>query len=103
MKKLFICLLCIAILFGLCACAPTIVDGTGVQRRVLNGFVIIQDLGNCTYVAYNQATKVVYYLESDSYNGYLSPYIIYQDGYLYGAVFENGEITPIPYAYAPLE
>ena len=103
MKKLLICTLCIVMLLSLCACASTTVDDTGVKRTVLNGFVIIQDLGQCTYVAYNQVTKVVYYLESDSYNGYLSPYLIYQDGALYGAIFQDGEIVPVPYAYAPLE
>ena len=107
MKKFIICfILVISIMLGLCACHPTVVDDQGVERTMLNGFVIIHEqgrTGSCTFVVYHQVTKVVYYLESDSYNGFLSPYIIYQDGALYGAIFQDGEIVPVPYAYAPLE
>lgn len=107
MKKIIICfILAISIMLGLCACYPTTVDEQGVERTILNSFVIIHEqgeIGSRTLVVYHQATKVVYYLETTSHGDYLSPYFIYQDGALYGAIYQDGKITPVPYAYAPLE
>ena len=40
----------------------------------------------------------MFYIETAGYGGYLSPYQIYQDGAIYGAVYENGKIVPKPYA-----
>ena len=106
MKK-FICFALILILLigSLCACTPTIVDG-GVEREIFNNtFIAITDydvaIDYC--VVYEKDTKIVYYLETAGNDGgYLSPYLIYQDGYIYGAVFQDGEIKPAPYASAPL-
>ncbi len=104
MKKFIVCfVLVISIMLGLCACYPKTVDEQGVERTVINGFVIISTINNYSHVVYNQTTKVVYYLEIETHAGYLSPYFIYQDGALYGAIFQDGEIIPVPYAYAPLE
>lgn len=104
MKRFIVCfILVISIVLGLCACYPKTVDEQGVERTVIDGFVVISAIDNCNYVAYNQTTKVVYYLQSGSHGGWLSPYLIYQDGVLYGAIFQDGEIIPVPYAYAPLE
>lgn len=104
MKKVIVCLILVfTIMLGLCACYPKIVDEQGVERTIMDGFVVISITNNNDrYVVYNQATNVVYYLESDSYNGYLSPYLIYKDGYIYGAIFQDGEIIPVPYASTPL-
>ena len=104
MKKFIVCfVLAISIVLGLCACYPKTIDEQGVERAVIDGFVVISTINNFDYVVYNQTTKVVYYLESETYGGYLAPYFIYQDGALYGAIFQDGEIIPVPYAYAPLE
>ena len=104
MKKFIICfILVISIIFGLCACYPTVVDEQGTERTVINGFIVISTINNYQHVVYNQTTKVVYYLETETHAGYLSPYLIYQDGALYGAIYQDGKITPVPYAYAPLE
>ena len=80
-------------------------DEHGAERDLFNGrfAVITKNNDNASFIVYDISTKVVYYLEADSYNGYLSPYLIYQDGYIYGAIFQDGEIIPVPYAYAPLE
>lgn len=103
MKKIIVLILVI-IMLSLCACYPTIIDEQGVERTLITGFVVISSIGNgYDHIVYNQTTKVVYYLETGTHAGYLSPYFIYQDGALYGAIYENGEITPVPYAYAPLE
>ena len=104
MKKFIVCfVLVISIMLGLCACYPKTVDEQGVERTVMDGFVIISTINNYSHVVYNQTTKVVYYLEIETHAGYLSPYFIYQDGAPYGAIFQDGEIIPVPYAYAPLE
>ncbi len=105
MKKIIVCfVLVISLMLGLCACQSTITDEHGTERDLFNGrfAVITKNTDNASFIVYDISTKVVYYLEADSYNGYLSPYLIYQDGALYGAIFENGEIKPVPYAYAPL-
>jgi hypothetical protein len=104
MKRFIVCfVLVISIMLGLCACYPKTVDEQGVERTVMDGFVVISTISNYSHVVYNQTTKVVYYLEIETHAGYLSPYFIYQDGALYGAIFQDGEIVPVPYAYAPLE
>jgi hypothetical protein len=104
MKRFIVCfILAISIMLGLCACYPKTVDEQGVERTVINGFVVISTINNFNHVVYNQTTKVVYYLASETHGGYLTPYLIYQDGALYGAIFQDGEIVPVPYAYAPLE
>lgn len=100
MKRFIVCfVLVISIMLGLCACYPKTVDEQGVERTVIDGFVIISTINDFNHVVYNQTTKVVYYL----HGGCLAPYFIYQDGALYGAIFQDGEIIPVPYAYAPLE
>ena len=104
MKRFIVCfVLVISIMLGLCACYPKIIDEQGVERKVIDGFVVISTINNYNHVVYNQTTKVVYYLEAETHGDYLSPYFIYQDGALYGAIFQDGEIVPVPYAYAPLE
>ena len=107
MKKFIICfVVVISIMLSLCACQEIIVD-EGKERIVHDGtFVEIKsNIESCNYIVYDKNTKVVYYLETSSSTdgGHLSPYLIYQDGYIYGAIFQDGEIIPVPYAYAPLE
>ena len=107
MKK-FICFALILILLigSLCACTPVVVD-EGAERKIFdNTFIAITNYDGVVYdhcVVYEKNTKIVYHLETAVNNGgYLSPYLIYQDGYIYGAIFQDGEIKPVPYASAPL-
>ena len=107
MKK-FICFALILILLISClsACVPSVVD-EGAERKIFdNTFIAITDYDGVTddnCIVYEKDTKIVYYLETAAnYGGYLSPYLIYQDGYIYGAIFQDGEIKPVPYASAPL-
>lgn len=105
MKKIIVCfVLMMSLMLGLCACQPTITDEHGAERDLFNDrfAVITRNNDYASFIVYDISTKVVYYLESDSYNGYLSPYLIYKDGALYGAIFQDDEIIPVPYAYAPL-
>lgn len=107
MKKFIICfILVISIMLGLCACQETIID-EGVERDVYDGsFVVIETRSNrSNYLVYDKDTKIVYYLETavSTDGGHLSPYLIYQNGALYGAIFQDGEIIPVPYASVPLQ
>jgi hypothetical protein len=104
MKKIIVCLILVfTIMLGLCACYPKTVDEQSVERTVINGFVVISTINHYNHVVYNQTTKVVYYLETGTHVGYLSPYLIHQDGYIYGAIFQDGEIIPAPYAIVPFK
>lgn len=97
MKKIICLLLALVMCLSLCACAATtVVDGEEVE--ILDSyFAVIERQGN-DYLVYDMNTKVVYYLESGSDYSQLSPYQMYQDGALYGAVYENGQIVAKPYA-----
>lgn len=104
MKK-FICFALILILLigSLCACTPTIVD-QGEERSVFCGsFVFIEKRTMGNSIVYDKDTAIVYYLKHSGHGGHLSPYLIYQDGYIYGAIFQDGEIKPVPQASAPLK
>ena len=107
MKRFTFCIiLIISIMLSLCACAPTTIDEQGIEREVKYGtFVVIQTMAenNHVYLVYHKLTNVVYCLQTGGNNGFCTPYFIYQDGALYGAIFQDGEIIPVPYAYAPLE
>lgn len=107
MKRFIVCfVLAISIMLGLCACNPTTTDDKGISRELIYGsFVVLDKYGFdfTTVVVYHKTTSVVYYLQSGSYGGFLTPYQIYQDGQIYGAIYQDGKIVPVPYAYAPLE
>ena len=107
MKRFIVCfVLVISIMLSLCACYPKTIDEQGVERRAFyKQFVVIEDDEDYSVaIVYQIHTKVVYFLRyGGKYGSFLSPYQIYQDGALYGAIFQDGEIVPVPYAYAPLE
>lgn len=98
MKKIICLLLALVMCLGLCACAPTqIVEGEEV-KIIDYRFGVIEELELGNYIVYDIHTKVVFYIESAGHGGYLAPYQIYKDGAIYGAVYENKEIVPVPYA-----
>lgn len=96
--KRFICMLMALVMcFGLCAC--NINEESG-PITFCGRFIEIEEYTNpssLTYVVYDKDTKTVFYLQSCS-GGFLTPYQVYEDGVIYGAVYENGEIVPKPYA-----
>ena len=98
MKKIICLLLALVMCLVLCACSQTvIVDNT--ERTILrNVFVVLEEFTPSEYLVFHKDTNVIYIFENDGYGGYLCPYQIYQDGVIYGAVYENGEIVPVPYA-----
>ena len=98
MKKTVCLLLALIMCLVLGACAVTqVVEGEEV-KVVDYRFGIIEELGLGNYLVYDIHTKVVFYVETAGHGGYLSPYQIYQDGAIYGAVYEDGKIVPKPYA-----
>ena len=98
MKRIICLLLALVMCLGLCACAPTqIVEGEEV-KIIDYRFGVIEELELGNYIVYDIYTKVVFYIETAGHGGYLTPYQIYQDGAIYGAVYENKEIVPVPYA-----
>lgn len=98
MKRTICLLLALIMCLVLGACAVTqVVEGEEV-KVVDYRFGIIEELDLGNYLVYDIHTKVVFYVETAGHGGYLSPYQIYQDGAIYGAVYENGEIVPVPYA-----
>lgn len=107
MKK-FICfaLVLILLISSLCACAPVVID-EGTEREIYDETFVEIESRNMknNHIVYDKDTKIVYYLETagGTDGGHLSPYLIYQDGYIYGAIFQDGEIKPMPYASAPLK
>ena len=95
MKKIVCLLLALVMCLSLCACGSKVIDENGVERQTfLNEYgIIFLDWEYNYYMLYHLETKVVYI-----YREGFSPYQICQDGVIYGAIYENGEIVPVPYA-----
>ena len=80
-------------------CGTTVVDSDKVERVVMyDRFVKITDSGYWVDEVYDIDSHVVYYLQYGGHGGFLSPKLIYQDGAIYGCIYENGEYIPVPYA-----
>ena len=97
MKKI-ICMFMsiILVLLFCCGCGE---ENTGPETY--SSFIIIEQTTpeRNDYLAYHKDTKVVYEL-SRLYTNQQNfvPYQIYKNGVIYGAVYEDGEIKPAPYA-----
>jgi hypothetical protein len=98
MKKIFALCLTFMLILSLCACAQQeTIDGR--KYEVLNGnFMIIEAYEHGAYLVATKDTGVMYVLEANGNRGFLSPYLIYEDGAIYGAAWVDGKITPIPFA-----
>lgn len=98
MKKIVCLLLALVMCLSLCACATT-VDENGVEVPGLGKFIFIeQGTANDLDLMYHVDTKIVYHADLTGEGNSLAPYQIYQDGAIYGAVYENGQIVAKPYA-----
>ncbi len=80
-----------------CGCYST-TNEYGAPADGYRDFVIIRKISDYNWVVYDKTTSVVFYMEHGTHGGHMTPYQIYQDGALYGAVYENNEIVPTPYA-----
>ena len=83
----------------LCSCGTKSIGDDGVERDVMNyHWVVIEDMGSYQYIVYDVTTKIVYFYNHDNHNGFLTPYqTTTEDGFICGAVFEDGKIQPAPY------
>lgn len=106
--KRFICiLLALVMCLGLCACGTTTTNEQNVEVYGWGPYVYIRNthgfyddvVSSGYWLGYHRDTKVVFELYgAGSNNSMAVPYQIYQDGVIYGAVYENGEVVPKPYA-----
>ncbi len=97
MKKIFVLLLTLMLILSLCACAPQeTIDGRKYEVLDSN-FLIVQEYEYGTYLVAMKDTGVMYVLEAYGHGGFLSPYLIYEDGAIYGAVWIDEEIVPVPF------
>lgn len=93
MKKLICLLLILMLALSLVACYS---EGD----QILDNFVVINNDNSYGYgLVYDRETHIVYHLQYGGNGGFLSLYYIYQDGLIYGAVYKNGDIVPIPFAH----
>jgi hypothetical protein len=98
-KYLTIVLTLLFVIGVFAGCGITVVDDDGVERAIkYDQFVKITDTGYWVDEVYDIDSHVVYYLQYGGDGGFLSPKLIYQDGAIYGCVYENGEYIPVPYA-----
>lgn len=100
-KKLFALLLvgiiCVSLL---CGCGTT-TNEHGLKVEGAGRFVFIEETGDdfTNHLAYDRETKIVYFYDEGGYNaGVYSQYLIYQDGAIYGAIYEDGKVIPVPFA-----
>lgn len=101
MKKIICLLLALVMCLGLCACGVTTTNDAGAEVPGVGRFIFIYELETSNerqYLAYDRETYIVYYADVQGESKYVAPYQIYQDGAIYGAVYENGQIVPKPYA-----
>ena len=85
-----------------CACSAPITDDLGIERETIyERFAIIEE-SNGLKIVYDIHTKVVYYYNPGEATSFCTPYLIYKNGAVYGAIFEKGEIKPVPYSSTPL-
>ncbi len=98
MKRIICFILMLIMCVGLfCGCYST-TDENGMEVEGYYDFVVLRKMTEDNWVVYDKNTFIVFYMEQDNYNGYMTPYQIYQDGAIYGAAYENGKIVPVPYA-----
>ena len=84
----------------LCSCGrPQAMGEDGIERDIIDShWIVIDDMGLYQYIVYDATTKIVYFYNNDGHNGFLTPYqATTEDGFICGAVFEDGEIKPAPY------
>ena len=98
MKRIFCIVIAILVSITIfCGCA-TKADG---EVEKYGSYVILEttDKVRNNYIVYHEDTHIVYTANRlYSHSQTITPYQIYKDGLIYGAVYEDGEIKPVPYA-----
>ena len=98
MKRIFCIVIVILVSITIfCGCA-TKADG---EVEKYGSYVILEttDKVRNNYIVYHEDTHIVYTANRlYSHSQTITPYQIYKDDLIYGAVYEDGEIKPVPYA-----
>ena len=99
MKKVFLFIVVFVLVMVLVSCGETITDENGVDHERLHSYwIVIEDLGYSQYIVYEPTTKIIYFLYDGDYRSGITPYQTRnEDGFICGAIYENGKITPAPY------
>lgn len=98
MKKVFVLCLALILVLSLNACTPQeTIDGQEYEV-IDSNFIIIEEYEYGTYLVAAKDTDVIYVVETYGHGGFLSPYLIYEDGAIYGAVWIDKKIVPVPFA-----
>lgn len=100
MKKVFLfAVVFVLVMVILVSCRETITDENGVEHEYLhNHWVVIEDLDYSQYIVYDPTTKIIYFLCDGDYGSGITPYQTRnEDGFICGAIYENSQITPVPY------
>ena len=89
----------IFIIFIFASCSNQVTDENGITRDTVYDYfpVIESDWEYSRYVVYDPVSKIVYHM-AGGHGGYMTPYMLYEDGVIYGAIFEDGKIVPAPFA-----
>lgn len=105
MKNFIICFVLVFIIALILCTYIYIRTDKRPEIKIYNDTLVeIEHRSSDNKIIYDKNTKIVYYFETGANDGgYLSPYLIYQNGALYGAIFQDGEIIPVPYASVPLQ
>lgn len=107
MKKFIAVLLALVMCLSLCACGTTTVNDVNMEVYGWGPYIYIRDVDGqfddpyelSHWLGYHRETNIIYecYGLGTRYS-YVTPHQIYENGAIYGAVYENGEIVPVPYA-----
>lgn len=99
-KNVLAVLLLIISISMLCGCSHTI-NENGVEVVGEGRYVFLEriDNGDNVWIAYDKETKIVCLYDNSGYNsGFRGYYHVYENGSIYGAIYEDGEIKPVPFA-----
>lgn len=81
MKKIILLLIFIISLFIFSGCGRTVIDESGIEHKVLYGFLLINKFhnDNCSYVCYDPTTKICYIIIINNHRAAISPYYVIND------------------------
>lgn len=84
-----VCLICFFAL-NIVACSS--------DNEIHSIYMIIEEEAPSVHLVYDNNTNIVYRIIGNQYDGGFVPYLINDNGIIYGAIYENGEIVKAPFA-----
>ena len=98
MKKIFALCLALILILNLNACTPQeTIDGREYDI-IKSNFIIVKEYEHGTYLVAAKDTNVIYFIDRYGDEGFMSPYLICEDGAIYGSMWIDEEIVPVPFA-----